>query len=107
MALARKDKVAMHGYVQGAGRFLWITVLPSCVLVLLTGQELMGLLFSQSYSVGASFLSLQIFAFAFFVVAQALNEMSPSGQRMWTDFSICWLWKFGEGFSFLTNPLKI
>ena len=81
MALARKDKIAMRGCVQGAGRFLWITVLPSCVLVLLTGQELMGLLFSQSYSVGASFLSLQIFAFAFFVVAQALNEMSPSGQR--------------------------
>ena len=75
MALARGNKVAMQGCVRGAGRFLWITVLPSCVLVLLSGEDLMGLLFSQSYSVGASFLGLQIFAFALFVTAQAFNEM--------------------------------
>ena len=35
----------------------------------------MSLLFSESYSVGGSFLKLQIFAFALFVTAQAFNEM--------------------------------
>jgi O-antigen/teichoic acid export membrane protein len=75
MALARKNRLEMQGCVRGAGRFLWITVLPSCVLALLTGEELMGLLFSQSYSAGGRLLALQIFAFAFFVVAQAFNEM--------------------------------
>jgi len=75
MALAQRNKVAMQSCVRGTGRFLWITVLPACVLVLLTGEDLMSLLFSASYSVGGSFLKLQIFAFAFFVTAQAFNEM--------------------------------
>jgi len=75
MALAQKNRAAMEGCVRGAGRFLWVTVLPSCVLVLLTGEDLLKLLFSQSYSAGASFLGLQIFAFALFVAAQAFNEM--------------------------------
>ena len=56
MALARKNRNEMQDCVRGAGRFLWITVLPSCVLALLTGEELMGLLFSQSYSAGGRLL---------------------------------------------------
>ena len=75
LALAQRNRFAIQSCVRGTGRFLWITVLPACVLVLLTGEDLMSLLFSQSYSVGGSFLKLQIFAFALFVTAQAFNEM--------------------------------
>jgi O-antigen/teichoic acid export membrane protein len=75
MALARNSRIETQGCVRGAGRFLWITVLPSCVLALLTGEKVMELLFSPLYSAGGQLLALQMFAFAFFVVAQAFNEM--------------------------------
>lgn len=75
MALAQQDKAMTRRYVQGAGRFLCVTLLPACVLVALTADDLMILLFSNRYSEGASFLALQVFAFALFRIAHAFSEM--------------------------------
>lgn len=75
MALAQKDMALTRRYVQGAGRFLWITLLPSCVLLALTAEDLMVLLYSDRYSAGASFLTLQVFAFALFGAKQVFSEM--------------------------------
>ena len=75
MALAHQDMAMVQRYVQGAGRFLWVTLLPASVLVALTAEDLMVLLFSSRYSGGAVFLALQVFAFALFGVAQVFSEM--------------------------------
>jgi O-antigen/teichoic acid export membrane protein len=75
MAVAQQDAAMMRRYVQGAGRFLWVTLLPSCSLVALTAEDLMRLVFSDLYSRGASFLVLQVFAFALLGVAHAFGEM--------------------------------
>jgi stage V sporulation protein B len=75
MALAQQDSASARRYVQGAGRFLWVTLLPSCLLVALTAEDLMSLVFSTRYSQGGSFLVLQVFGFALLGVAQAFSEM--------------------------------
>jgi stage V sporulation protein B len=75
MALAQQDSAITRRYVHGAGRFLWVTLLPSCMLVALTAEDLMALIFSTRYSVGASFLILQVFAFALLGVTQTFSEM--------------------------------
>jgi stage V sporulation protein B len=75
MALAQHDLAMTRRYVQGAGRFLWVTLLPSCVLIALTAQDLMLLLYSSRYAAGASFLFPQVFAFALFGVAVVFREM--------------------------------
>jgi len=75
MALARQDMAMTKRYVQGAGRFLLVTLLPASVLVALTAEELMVLLYSGRYSGGAQFLVFQVFTFALFGVALVFNEM--------------------------------
>lgn len=75
MALAQQDIAMTRRYVHGAGRFLWVTLLPSCVLIALTAEDLMVLLYSSRYSDGASFLFPQVFAFALFGVAVVFREM--------------------------------
>jgi len=75
MALAQQNATLARHYVQGAGRFLWVTLLPSCVLIALTAEDLMVFLFSSHYAAGASFLVLQVFGFALFGVAHVFSEM--------------------------------
>jgi O-antigen/teichoic acid export membrane protein len=75
MALAHQDMALVRRYVQGAGRFLWVTLLPASVLVAFTAEDLMALLFSSRYSDGGAFLALQVFALALFGVAQVFSEM--------------------------------
>jgi stage V sporulation protein B len=75
MALAKEDRALVQHYVQGTGRFLWVTLLPACVLLTLTSKELMILLYSDYYSAGASFLAFQVFALASFGVTQVFSEM--------------------------------
>jgi stage V sporulation protein B len=75
LALARNDMAMTRRYVQGAGRFLWVTLLPACVVVALTAEELMLLVYSRDYLPGAGFLVAQVFGFAFLGTAQVFCEM--------------------------------
>jgi O-antigen/teichoic acid export membrane protein len=74
-ALALQDRAMVQRYVHGAGRFLWVTLLPASVLVAFTAEELMALLFSSRYANGGAFLVFQVFALALFGVAQVFSEM--------------------------------
>ncbi|MGH8058854.1 MAG: lipopolysaccharide biosynthesis protein, partial [Candidatus Entotheonellia bacterium] len=75
LALARQDMPLAQRYVRGAGRFLWVTLLPSSALLALTAEDLMVLLYSSRYAPGASFLALQVFGFGLFGCAQVFSEM--------------------------------
>jgi stage V sporulation protein B len=75
MALVKQDAALAQRYVQGAGRFLWVTLLPSCVLLALTAQELMVFLYSNQYALGGTFLMIQVFAFGLFGLTQVFSEM--------------------------------
>ena len=75
LALARRDMPLVQRYVRGAGRFLWVTLLPSSALLALTAEDLMVLLYSSRYAPGAAFLALQVFAFGLFGCAQVFSEM--------------------------------
>ncbi len=75
MALAGPDPAAARRYVHGAGRFLWLTLLPAAALVALTAEDVMVLVFSARYGAGARFLALQAFAFALLGFAQMFGEM--------------------------------
>jgi O-antigen/teichoic acid export membrane protein len=75
MALAQKNMAMTQRYVFGAGRFLFVTLLPLCVVLAFTAKDLMILLYTSRYAIGASFLVLQVFAFALFGVTQVFCEM--------------------------------
>ena len=75
MALSRQDLVLARRYVLGAGRFLCVTLLPSCLLLAITAEELMLFLYSSRYADGAQLLSLQVLAFGLFGFAQVFSEL--------------------------------
>jgi O-antigen/teichoic acid export membrane protein len=75
MALARQDIALTRRYIHGGGRFLWITLLPSCVLLAFTAEELLVILYSDRYVTGATFLILQVSGHALFGFAQLFSSM--------------------------------
>lgn len=75
MALAHRDRALVHRYIQGAGRFLWVTLVPSCVLLAIDADALMVLIYSSPYAAGASFLMLQASGHALLGFALVFSNM--------------------------------
>jgi stage V sporulation protein B len=62
-ALSQGDRALAQRYVQGAVRFLWVVLLPVCVVCALTADSLMALLYSSRYIEGARYLRILVFGF--------------------------------------------
>jgi len=60
-AFARNDTGLSRRYIQGGVRFLCIMVLPIALLFMLTAEEIMVLLYSNSYGEGGVYLQILIF----------------------------------------------
>ena len=61
LAFARNDTELSRHYLQGGVRFLSIMVLPIALLFMLTAEEIMVLLYSNSYREGGEFIRILIF----------------------------------------------
>jgi stage V sporulation protein B len=62
-ALTRKDEESAHRYVQGAARFAFVVLVPSCVFLALNAEPVMALLYSDMYAVSGVYLRFQLVAF--------------------------------------------
>jgi O-antigen/teichoic acid export membrane protein len=63
-ALTTGDEVLAQRYIKGAGKFALVLLAPSCALLALHAEPVMLLLYSNVYSPGGIYLSLQLIAFA-------------------------------------------
>ena len=59
-ALAARDTLLAHRYVQGGVRFLCLTLLPVCALFALGADQIMALLYSTTFQGGGPYLRIVI-----------------------------------------------
>ena len=64
-ALVKKDFSLTKHYVQEAIRFLTVTLLPVCTLIAFTADDIMSLLYSETYRTGGVYLGILVFGFGF------------------------------------------
>jgi stage V sporulation protein B len=62
-ALTRKHEELAHRYIQGAARFAFVVLVPSCVFLALNAEPVMALLYSDMYAVSGVYLRFQLVAF--------------------------------------------
>ena len=62
-ALARNDVNLAHTYIQAAGRFLLVTLLPMCVLGAMDATPIMEFIFSSTFSTGGHYLAVLLCAY--------------------------------------------
>jgi len=81
-ALAANDTSLARRYLQSAGRFVIITLLPMCALGAIDARPIMEFIFSAEYSGGGRFLALLLCAYGLFALLDTLmHAMLAAGQH--------------------------
>lgn len=62
-ALAAGDQSLAQRHLQAAGRFMLVLLAPACALAVTHAEEIMSLLYSQTYAAGGVYLAVQVVAF--------------------------------------------
>jgi O-antigen/teichoic acid export membrane protein len=65
-AIGTQDMLLARRYVQGALRFLWVVLLPVCILIACEAEDVMTLLYSSQYNSGGPVLRVTIFGWSLF-----------------------------------------
>jgi O-antigen/teichoic acid export membrane protein len=90
-ALAIKDTHLSQHYIRQAVRFLWLLILPVTLLIGLTAEPLMTLLFSEIYLEGAQYLRIVLIsALALAFVALFVSALNARGEA-WLSGAIAFL----------------
>ena len=81
MALAREDIGLARHYLQAASRFIFVVLLPVCVLGAWDAGPIMAFVFSDSYLEGGAFLAWLLGAFGLFALLDTLlHTLIAAGQ---------------------------
>ena len=86
-ALARQDEALAHRYLQSAGRFAFVVLMPVCTLLALHAEAVLTFLYSPRYAAGGVYLGLQLVAFGSYafldMYAMALMATGKPWQVVW------------------------
>lgn len=81
LALARQDTAQARRNIQAACRFIYVLLLPVCVLGAIDAKPIMIFVFSESYADGGPFLALLLVAFCLFSLLDTLlHTMIAAGK---------------------------